>query len=233
MPGRSPWSLPHAAGSQLVTNSPASLGCCPLPGGSISWPTQYGLLSGLFASSKLAPGSTWGAHQPQLSPVPPPAAGKVSPPGAGSDTPLWASSSLPATSGLAPARLLRPQTGLILELLPVGNQAYCFTFPQITRALLHATMLVQAGHLSPGDDSSFPVSVPTSAPCTVPFIALGKISLNLSQTLSPAPGLSRLPVPYPSGLQTHSLPLYAPAASPAHSCLRAFALGSLPSAWDT
>lgn len=76
-------------GSQLVTNS-SSLGCCPLPGGSVSWPTQYGLLSGLFASSKLAPGSTWGAHQPQLSPVPPPAAGKVSPPGAGSDTPLWA-----------------------------------------------------------------------------------------------------------------------------------------------
>lgn len=147
-----------------------------------------------------------------------------------------ASSSLPVTSGRpqpGSTRLLRPQTGLILELHPVGNQAYCFTFPQITRALLHATMLVQAGHLSPGDDSSFPVSVPTSAPCTVPFIALGKISLNLSQTLSPAPGLSCLPMPYPSGLQTHSLPLYAPAASPAHSCLRAFALGSLPSAWDT
>lgn len=147
--------------------------------------------------------------------------------------PLPASQRPQAALILAPARLLRPQTGLILELLPVGNQAYCFTFPQITCALLHATMLVQAGHLSPGDDSSFPVSVPTSAPCTVPFIALGKISLNLSQTLSPAPGLSRLPVPYPSGLQTHSLPLYAPAASPAHSCLRGFALGSLPSAWDT
>lgn len=118
--------------------------------------------------------------------------------------PLPASQRPQAALILAPTRLLRPQTGLILELLPVGNQAYCFTFPQITRALLHATMLVQAGHLSPGDDSSFSVSVPTSAPCTVLFIALGKISLNLSQTLSPAPGLSRLPVPYPSGLQTPS-----------------------------
>lgn len=156
MPGRSPWSLPHAAGSQLadrLTGSPLrSLGCCPLPGGSVSCPTQDGLLSGLFASSKLAPGSTWGAHQPQLSPVPPPAGGKVSSlgriqyPSLGCWShllPLPASQRPQAARILAPTLLLRPQTGLILELHPIGSQAYCFTLPQITRALLHATMLVQ------------------------------------------------------------------------------------------
>lgn len=140
VPGRSPWSLPHAAGSQLVTNSLASLGCCPLPGGSISWPTQYGLLSGLFASSKLAPGSTWGAHQPQLSPVPPPAAGKVSPPGAGSDTPLWAAgltlslfqppSDLRPPSSWLPPGCLNPKLGSSLNSFQLATRPIASPSPK-------------------------------------------------------------------------------------------------------